>query len=477
MVLFSGSTVKTFVSRYLLLVVAAPFVLLNVVFVLGVTFGIPLNDEWRWVKELLIPLQRGEIGIGEYLMGEYSFFSHSHYLALLFLWFDFVWLNLDFSYFSYIGLLFYILAYVALLLYVKNYLQKDLIPNVAALLVLSVGYFCITSDFPWLLVTFEYVYFFIAIVTLLILDSFLKGRSRLSLLLISLIACLLLADTIGMAAVFLSVVVLFVNAVFLSVKRKAFFIVIAAVTLFFGLQYILLGKGIGIGAHSRIDTLMALLRNPFDVLISFMSIFSQPLIDITFLKFVGGDRNAPILQFGFGVCGFIFTVCVCYFYLKSNGLKKSQLPLIFIGYSILTWALIFVSRYQDYGVSVMDEPRYVRLFTLIYVGVGLAFVCMTHTAQSRKLLFSAAGVLVFSYASTVFFKYWQDQYIESYFMNAKAELIKEPVDSAALAVYIGRCADDYCVETLNFMKENQLSIFKDQGINKNTTPVERPALQ
>lgn len=460
MSLFSNSTAGAFLSRYFLLFVAAPFVLLNVVFVLGVTFGIPLNDEWRWVKELLIPLQRGEISIGEYLLGEYSFLSHSHYLALLFLWFDFVWLNLDFSYFSYVGLSFYILAYVVLLLYVKNYLQKDMMLDIAALLVLSVGYFCITSDFPWLLVTFEYVYFFIAIVTLLILDSFLQDRSRLPLLLIGLLACLLLADTIGMAAVFLTVVVLFANAIFVRTKRRAFFIVIAVVALFFGLQYLLLGKGIGVGAHSRIDTLMALLRNPADVLISFMSIFSQPLTDITFLKFFGGDRNAPILQFGFGVCGFLLTVCVCCFYLKSGGLKRSQLPLIFIGYSILTWALIFVSRYQDYGVSVMDEPRYVRLFTLIYVGVGVAFLCMAHTAQTRRLLFSVAGVLIISYGSTVIYKYWQDQYIESYFMSAKAELLKEPIESAALANYIGRCANNYCVDTVDFMRKNQLSIFK-----------------
>lgn len=53
-----------------------------------------------------------------------------------------------------------------------------------------------------------------------------------------------------------------------------------------------------------------------------------------------------------------------------------------------------------------------------------------------------------------------DQYIESYFMSAKAELLKEPIESAALANYIGRCANNYCVDTVDFMRKNQLSIFK-----------------
>lgn len=467
MPLVTDFSMREFVSRYYLVFIAIPFILINVFFVLGVTFGIPLSDEWRWVTELLIPLHRGEISVFDYVTGEYAFLSHSHYLALLFLWLDFAWFDLNFNYFSYIGVVFYVLAYGAILLHLKHYLHKDLSVNIAVLLILSVGYFCITSDFPWLLVVFEYVYFFITIVALLVLDSFLQGRSRLPLLCVILLSCLLLADTIGMAAVFLSLIVLFVNAVFVREKRKAFLTVTVVVALCLGLQYLLLGQGIGGSAHSRIDTLYVMLRNPADVMISFMSIFSQPLVDINILRFVGGARYASSLQFGLGVCGFIFTACVCYFYLKSDGFKKSQLPLIFIGYSILIWALIFISRYQDYGVSVMDEPRYVRLFTLIYVGIALAFLCMTHSVKTRKLLFSAAVALVFSYGGTVTFKYWQDQYIESYFLDAKVELIKEPVDSAALAIYIGRCANDYCVDALDFMKENQLSIFKDLNVSKN----------
>lgn len=454
-------SMRAFLSHYYLVFIAIPFIVINVLFVLGVTFGIPLSDEWRWVKELLIPLHRGEISFSTYLLGEYAFLSHSHYLALLFLWLDFAWFELNFSYFTYIGVVFYILAYGAILLYLKRYLQQDLSVNIAAILILSVGYFCITSDFPWLLVMFEYVYFFIAIITLLTLDSYLGGRTRFSLMLLMQLACLLLADTIGMAAVFMSVLVLFFNAIFAREQRATFLIVVGLLVFVFASQYWFLGSGIGVSAHSRADTLLLMLHNPADVLMSFMSAFCQPLVDITALNLVAGNQSAPILQVVIGVCGFILTFCACVLYCKSGGLKKSQLPLIFIGYSLLAWALIFISRYQDYGVSVIDEPRYARLFTLIYVGVGVAFLCMNHTVQTRRMLFLVAGALMLGYGGTVSYKYWQDQYIESYFANAKVELMREQINSEELAKYIGRCANDYCVEPVAFMKENKLSIFAE----------------
>lgn len=461
MLVVNHFSLRECVSRYWLIFVATFFIAINVFFISGVTFGIPLADEWRWLKELLIPLHRGEISAFDYLIGEYAFLAHSHYLALLFLWLDFAWFDLNFSYFTYIGVVFYVLAYGAILLYLKRYLQQDLRVNIAAILILSVGYFCITSDFPWLLVMFEYVYFFIAIVTLLMLDSYLGGRTRLSLLLLMLLACLFLADTIGMAVVFMSLLVLFFNAIFVRKQRAAFLIVTSLVVLVFTLQFWFLGAGIGVSAHSRADTLLLMLHNPIDVLRSFMSAFCQPLVDITALNLVVGNHNGANLQLVIGVCGFILTIFACFFYYKSGGLKKSQLPLIFIGYSLLAWALIFISRYQDYGVSVIDEPRYARLFTLIYVGIGLAFLCMNHTAQTRKMLFLVAGALMLGYVGTVSYKYWQDQYIESYFANAKVELMREQINSEELAKYIGRCANDYCVEPVAFMKENKLSVFAD----------------
>lgn len=461
MLVVNHFSLRECVSRYWLIFVATFFIAINVFFILGVTFGIPLADEWRWLKELLIPLHRGEISAFDYLIGEYAFLAHSHYLALLFLWLDFAWFDLNFSYFTYIGVVFYLLAYGAILLYLKRYLQQDLRVNIAAILILSVGYFCITSDFPWLLVMFEYVYFFIAIVTLLMLDSYLGGRTRFSLMLMMQLTCLLLADTIGMAAVFMSLLVLFLNAIFFKKQRAAFLIVTSLVVLVFTLQYWFLGAGIGVSSHSRADTLLLMLHNPIDVLRSFMSAFCQPLVDITALNLVVGNHNGANLQLVIGVCGFILTIFACFFYYKSGGLKKSQLPLIFIGYSLLAWALIFISRYQDYGVSVIDEPRYARLFTLIYVGIGLAFLCMNHTAQTRRLLFLVAGALMLGYGGTVSYKYWQDQYIESYFANAKIELMREQINSEELAKYIGRCANDYCVEPVAFMRENKLGVFAD----------------
>ena len=452
------------------LYLAIPFIVVSVIFILDVSFGIPLNDEWRWTKELLIPLLNGELGFKRYMLGEYSLLSHSHFLALLFLWIDYHLFDLDFNYFSYIGLIFYVLGYLLILFYIKAFLQGDLWIDVPAILILSVGYFCITSDFAWLLVMFEYVYFFLAIALLILLDLFLRQRIRFVMLLAAAFWCLLLGDTIGMAAVFVCVAALFLFSFFQFSNTKYFAIFVLLITCFFVLQYWLLGKGISLGEHSRLDTLRAILKTPADMLISFMSIFSQPLVDITIFRFLVGEKTAPILQFGLGVLGFvfIFSITIAYFYTK--GWKKSWLPMIFIAYGCLSWLLIFVSRYLYFGVAVMDEPRYVRLFTLIYIGGGIGLLCVNLPSLAKRIYAYTAVFLFIVYLGTLGFKFWQDQYIEAYISKAKLELQKEVIDSVALANYIGRCANDYCVDAIEFMRANQLSIFKSPA--NNTAPQE-----
>ncbi|MDO8344628.1 MAG: hypothetical protein Q7T48_15610 [Cellvibrio sp.] len=449
------------------LYLAIPFLLVNIIFILGISFGIPLNDEWRWIKELLVPLLNGEISFQRYMLGEYSLLSHSHFLALLFLWIDYYLFDLDFTYFSYVGLIFYVLGYVLILGYVKQFLQGDAWVDLPAVLILSIGYFCITSDFAWLLVMFEYVYFFLAIGLLIVLDLFFRQRASFVLLLLATFLCLLLGDTIGMAAVFVCVAALLAYSVIQFSKIKYFAILLFSLACFFMLQYWVLGKGVPLGEHSRFDTLSAMLNAPADVLISFMSIFSQPLVDITIFRFLVGEKTAPILQFGLGVLGFVFICSIVMAYFYARGWKKSWLPILFIAYGCLCWLLIFVSRYLYFGVAVMDEPRYVRLLTLIYVGGGIALLCIHLHPLARRIYACAAAIMFMGYLGTLSFKFWQDQYVESYFASAKLELQKGEIDSAALSNYISRCAKDYCIDTVEFMKKNQLSIFKNPDASEN----------
>lgn len=448
-------------SNKTLFLIAAPFVVVGVVFALGVTFGIPLSDEWRWVKELLIPLVNDDISFKQYMLGEYSLLSHSHFLALFFLWLDYHLFDLDFNYFTYIGLIFYVSGYVLILGYIRQFLQGQLWVDLPAILIVSIGYFCITSDFPWLLVVFEYVYFFLAIGLLVVLDRFFRQRTQFFKLLFAVFVTLLFGDTIGMAAVFICIAALFLYSFIHRSNGKYFLLSLSFIVCFFLLEYWLLGKGIPIGSHSRIDTIRAIYNTPEDAVISFASIFSQPLVDIAIFRYWVGETSAPILQFGLGVLGFIFICSIVFSYFYLKGWKKSWLPILFIAYGCLCWFLIFVSRYLDYGVVVMNEPRYVRLFTLIYVGGGIALLCIQSPNILRRFYAGIAIILLMVYFGTLKHKFWQDQYIESYFVDAKQQLQKTPVDSAALSNYIGRCANDYCVDAIEFMKENQLSIFKD----------------
>lgn len=447
--------------KYLYFFIGLIFVVINVNFIVGVTFGIPLADEWRWIKDLLIPLLNDEIDWKKYLIGEYAFLSHSHYAALSFLWLDYHIFDLDLKYFAYFGIVFYVLGYLLLLGCMQRLMIGDWRQDLPPMLIVTVGYFCITSDFSWLLVVFEYFYFFLALGLLVCADLFLKNKMRLLTFIMLTLVCLILGDTIGMVAVFVCIAALLLNCCIDSsnVRKTAIYVIVIAI--FFVLQYWLLGRGIGHDHQSRAEALAVILEHSSDMVISFFSIFSLPIVDINILKHETNEQNAPVLQFGLGVACFlaITSIYIAYFYYQ--GWRKSYLPLLCIAYGLLSWVLIYISRYTTYGVDVMDEPRYVRLFTLIYVGAGLALFCVRPSHLYRRVIGVIAAVAVFMYINAVDYRYWQDQFIETYNANLLEELKKDPVNTKAVSTYLWRCGDDYCQSSIDFMKQHKLGLFDE----------------
>src|SRR5690606_8091610 len=136
-------------------------VALTVIHILSIINEIPLSDEWRWMKDLLIPYHRGEISFWQYLTGEYAFLCHSLFFVLLFILADYHWMGLDFSLMAYFGLAAYLLTWCLLTWYYFS-LHAFRLDGLryCGLLVFTFGYFSPLSDFPWLLVLFEYIYLF-----------------------------------------------------------------------------------------------------------------------------------------------------------------------------------------------------------------------------------------------------------------------------------------------------------------------------
>jgi hypothetical protein len=220
-----------------------------------------------------------------------------------------------------------------------------------------------------------------------------------------------------------------------------------------------LGRGAGIGGHSRGQTILALLHHPGDVLLSFLSIFSQPLIDMTILNVVFGVEKYRIYQMLLGFLMFQLVLVTTVFWFKREGYKVTLLPVLLIAFSLLSWILILMSRYLDFGVYVMDAQRYVRNFTLIYVGLGLMFVSMRNDRISKCFLGAAFVAVCGSYVFSTSIQLKSKKYLDAYFNNAKIEMKKQPINSQSLAQYIGRCDKGYCDKAINYLRDNNKSIF------------------
>lgn len=436
--------------------------LITLVYALSLVNGVPLDDEWRWFAQLLL-LKEEKISFLKYVTNEYSLLSHSQILAILFLWFDEKFLAADFAYFAYIGLVFYCAGFGLLSLYLKDASQQQsCVILTAASLISACGYFCTTTDFPWLLVVFEYIYYFFAILLLVAFDFYLKRKLSLALLVVCMVFDLLFADTIGMAAAFVVLSVFSLLCIFKQESFSKLGLLILAVVAVLVLEFLLLGRGAGIGGHSRGQTMLALLHHPADVILSFLSIFAQPLFDMTLFKAAFGDDKYRIFQIGFGLLMFQLVLATTIIWFKRGGYKITLLPILFVAFALLSWALILMSRYLDFGVYVMDAQRYVRNFTLIYVGLGLMFVFMKHDKLSKCLLAIAFVSVCGTYSAATIIQYKNKKYLDAYFNNAKVEMAKQPIDSTTLSQYIGRCDKGYCDKSINYLRENHLSIFNQQ---------------
>lgn len=433
---------------------------LAVMHIFMVVQDVPLADEWRWLKDLLIPYQQGDINFWQYVTGEYAFLSHSHYLALLFILADYQWLGLDFAYMAYVGLVAYLLTWGMLVWYFLSLHQFKLNGHrYCGLLIFTIGYFSSLSDFPWLLVLFEYIYLFFAIGLLCLYDIHKRDRLKFIYFIPGFIFCTIFADTIGLIAV----LVILAWTSLLSILKQESWQKTAALWLAFAsvlaLQYVFLGKGIG-GSNPLLVSLFALLNDPAALLKSFAVTFAQPLVDKTILSESSAFKNDfRYWHFLFGFVGFTISLTSLWLYLSDGGLRRSHLPCLLMLFGIVAWATILVSRYLDVGLYVFDARRFTRLFTFYYIGAGfaLSFACR---AAARKVTIIIVIVMATLFGYSSFTQYKRADHVQNYFSKAKAEMRKEEINQPELMRFVIGCKPKFCEQTIKFLRERQLSIFR-----------------
>lgn len=298
---------KVKLKRHIAGMILVPFAMATIIYALRVTTGIPLADEWRWFNDLLIPLLKGDISFSRYLTGEYALLSHTHLPALGFLYLACTRWSCSLVLFTYVGLTAMLLGGLLLGWQATRTASRSLSMTICGMAVLGGGYFCITNDFPWLLVVFEYVYSLVAICYLFAVDRYIHGRLPLPALLALTVLALLCGDTVGLAAVILAIGFLLVGGIRERRNAKAGIAIAALCLTLATVAFAVLGTGVPVGVHSRWQTLAALIANPSVFLTSLLHAFAQPLLDMVVLESLVGGATLRSAQLLLGGAGLLFS--------------------------------------------------------------------------------------------------------------------------------------------------------------------------
>lgn len=438
----------------LLLATAIPVV--AVAYALQILNGVPLADEWRWLRMLLIPHLRGEIGFGDYLAGEYAFLGHTHFLTLLAFYLDHRWAGLDLERLAQFGLVFYVAGYALLVLYLRAQSPRLGPSQWLALAALAAAYFPLTTDFPWGLVVFEYLYYFGALALLLVFDAYLRGRLALWAPVLAFFLAPVLLESFGPVAVAACLAVYFAGF-----RRRAGGLLAPAAMILghgaaWGLMYLLLGAGQPTASTSRWLVMQALLANPQDVLLSLLISLSQPLADRAVLGhwLPEGLRWAQAV---IGLAGGALVLTVLGAWRRRLRPSDSELPLLLAAFSLAAWALILLTRYLDFGVAVMDAQRFTRFFAPWYLAVAAAL----HLGRFRlREATMVLALLLVPFLCGAAFQFRNAAHVEAWFDGAARAVHQEPLDRQALSRYIGECGQNYCDDSIRFLRGSGLPLFR-----------------
>ena len=439
-----------------------PLVILGLTlgYILAVINPVPLSDEWRWMQALLIPFIESDINFWQYITGEYSFLGHSHYLTLLFIYTDYQIFGLDYTHMAYIGLIAYLLTWSLLVWYYLALHQYQLnTQGYTCLLLLTLGFASPLSDFPWGLVLFEYLYFLFALALLCLFDLTLRHKFSFYGFLVTFAVSVVFTETIGLMAVLTVLGWSLLHSALKQYPWRKTATLWLTFTLILLAQYLLLGSGIE-KRSSFSESAVSMLSNLDSVLQSLFIAFSLPLADQTLLSessvFQGDYRIWQVL---IGIVGLLITLTGMGYCLLGGGLKKSQLPLLLFLFSLVAWGTILLARYQDAGAYIFDARRFARFFTVYYIAaaIGLSLSDKKSGGKAAAALTLLLAVF-FSYATVA--QHSRAKHVEHYFTNAEQAIKNTPTDKAALANSIPRCKTEPCAETIAFLREHQLSLFK-----------------
>jgi hypothetical protein len=320
-----------------------------------------------------------------------------------------------------------------------------------------VGYFCITSDFPWLLVLFEYLYFTLALALMVAFDRAVRGQLAWRLFLPLHAAVLLLADSIGIAAcvTVLGIAVLATMLRLIAWRRLLALVALTGALLL--VQRLLLGSGIPGSETARGSAALALLASPGIVVTTLLSSLSQPLVDNVILQRL--SPQPQLLRYALGSAMAMAVTAVLALYFRQRAYTRSLLPLLLVGFSLVSALAILASRFFDGGESVLLAQRFTRLFTLYIVGFAFAAVLVSGPL-ARAVTTGVAGLCLCTFLLSATHQWRYVDSVRDYFKRAEHLIRAHQPGDPELGRMVARCANDFCDPAIEHLRAKRLHVFR-----------------
>jgi hypothetical protein len=430
-----------------------------------IAYDLPKIDHWRWIQGLLIPYIEGNISFWEYITREFYAFRHSHIITLGFVWINYKWFNLRYDLDYFLGI---ISSSIFLFLILKNFLNQKIYKGKKtfqyfSILALTAAFFNTNNVCQESLVQFEYLYLVGAFSFLLIIDKNIRSSKKNIIVFIATIVVFFLGDAMGISAI-LATIIFYVFFSFKRNFRHQLLVILSALLISFCFAKWLIPKG---GSHLR-ESLVFIFSNPLKTLYLIINCYAQGIIDIFYIENIGKYKNIAQFLIGFGAL--LFQLCAIFLIVKNNRKNDSWLPLLLILFSasvILGIALTRLPGSGAYGAKVAFASRYIRLHQIGLLGglwVYLSLLLRSENKMSKYILCVALVVSVISITHTAanHYRNWKmlPQHLNQEYKIAAAIRKSSSDDQIDLGRYLYRCRNKFCEPSIEFLKENELSVFR-----------------
>jgi hypothetical protein len=392
---------------------------------------------------------------------------------MLSLWANYLLFDLRFDYESYFGTIIYIASGVLFgYSFLKTYQHRQKSPLLYGyLLILSLVYFKIPMPgiFGWSLLSFEYLYWLMALILAILFDRYLTKSSHPTVLFAWCLIILFLGDAMGITGLLATLVVALLHVSLLKRAKPYILILLVIIACSVLLQYIVFSPFLK-PINKTSDALLYCLSNPQQVIEFIINAYAQSIANFN-KPYLLSSHTSQLLVKPIGVGSLLLTVTSIVIYFKNKLYLRTIIPLFLIVYTAIAVAGSVLTRLPTFGPEYALSPRYIRLFIVGFMGcIWIIADSQLHTnnPDERKLLryqpilffiplltIYVASITQLWASSNVYFRHHQKRSNGIYqsINNVDYVMGKENI----------RCIHHFCDRGIFFLQDNQLSLFRNQS--------------